>query len=85
MSIATRRPYPRFSWRIVAMSTTTKDLNATVKAQAEEIVKSGTDIRPRLASAGKRQSSIPRVGTTATNSGATCPSADIQVPSRTER
>ena len=31
------------------MSTTTTDPNAAVKAQAEEIVTSGTDIRPRLA------------------------------------
>jgi hypothetical protein len=31
------------------MSTTTTDLNAAVKAQAEEIVTSGTDVRPRLA------------------------------------
>jgi|GEM_PF-1849388 len=30
------------------MNTTTTDLNAAVKAQAEEIVASGTDIRPRL-------------------------------------
>jgi hypothetical protein len=32
-----------------AMSTTTNDLNAAVKAQAEEIVASGADVRPRLA------------------------------------
>lgn len=31
------------------MSTTTKDLNTAVKAQTEEIVTSGKDIRPRLA------------------------------------
>jgi hypothetical protein len=30
------------------MTTTTTDVNAGVKSQAEEIVKSGTDIRPRL-------------------------------------
>lgn len=32
-----------------AMSTTTTDLNAAVKAEAEEIVTSGADVRPRLA------------------------------------
>ena len=31
------------------MSTTTTDYHATVKAQAEQIVTSGTDVRPRLA------------------------------------